>query len=318
MPHPDPMAHPDPSQLGAWLARQLAEPGPLALAGLEAVGGGCIHRAWRLELADGRRFFLKGHRPAALPMLEAEADGLQALAACCAPPLVVPKPLGVGEVAGWALLLLPWLNLATGGSRGQASAAHWQALGAALADLHRTSGAGRLPAVRAGHYGWPTDNFIGATPQLNHWRSSWADFFVQCRLAPQLALLERGGQPMRRAEAALEQAQRLLACHQPQPALVHGDLWSGNGALLAEGGGTIFDPAVYLGDREVDLAMARLFGGFPEAFFRGYQERWPLDPGAEQRVDLYNLYHLLNHANLFGGSYLSQAQASLDWLVESP
>jgi fructosamine-3-kinase len=311
------MAHPHPSQLGAWLAQQLAEPGPLALAGVEVVGGGCIHRAWRLELADGRRFFLKGNRQAALPLLEAEADGLQALAACGAPPLVVPKPLAVGAADGWALLLLPWLNLAPSGSRGQSSAGQWQAVGGALADLHRTSGQGQLPGAREGSYGWPCDNFIGSTPQRNSWHNSWADFFVACRLAPQLQLLAQGGQPLRRSEDALEQARRLLASHQPQPALVHGDLWSGNGGLLEEGGGTIFDPAVYLGDREVDLAMARLFGGFPEAFFRGYRDRWPLDPGSEQRVELYNLYHLLNHANLFGGSYVKQAQASLDWLVES-
>ena len=103
--------------------------------------------------------------------------------------------------------------------------------------------------------------------------------------------------------------------HGAEPCLVHGDLWAGNGALLVDGRGAIFDPAVYWGDREVDLAMAHLFGGFPACFFAGYEGRWPLPPGHRQRREIYNLYHLLNHANLFGGGYWRQAQASIDALL---
>jgi fructosamine-3-kinase len=109
-----------------------------------------------------------------------------------------------------------------------------------------------------------------------------------------------------------------LEQHGAQPCLVHGDLWSGNAALTASGSGALFDPAVYRGDREVDLAMARLFGGFPEAFFAGYERAWPLPAGHRGRVRLYNLYHLLNHANLFGGGYGRQAQETIDHLLSSP
>ena len=113
----------------------------------------------------------------------------------------------------------------------------------------------------------------------------------------------------------LERLPQWLAGHRCQPALVHGDLWSGNAGLLADGAAAIFDPACYWGDREVDLAMAQLFGGFPPAFFEGYVGTWPLEPGAAKRVALYNLYHLINHANLFGGDYLRQAQASINDLL---
>lgn len=309
---------PEPSQLAAWIQDQLAEPVPVALVGLSAVSGGCIHRAWRVELADGRRLFLKSNGLQALPLLRAEAEGLQALAVWCAPPLVVPQPLGMGVLDGRALLLLPWLELAPNGSGAPPRrAADWQALGEALAALHRASGDGHALAARSGSYGWPNDNFIGATPQGNGWCSAWGPFFVGRRLRPQLEWLARSGNPLRGAEALIDQAGQWLAHHHPQPVLVHGDLWGGNAALLADGACTVFDPAVYWGDREVDLAMARLFGGFPAAFFQGYANRWPLDPGAQGRMGLYNLYHLLNHANLFGGSYLGQAQRSIDQLLNN-
>jgi fructosamine-3-kinase len=126
-------------------------------------------------------------------------------------------------------------------------------------------------------------------------------------LAPQLERLAQGGDPLPGADALLARIPAWLSGHCPEPCLVHGDLWSGNVGVLADGRGAIFDPAVHRADREVDLAMARLFGGFPASFFEGYQAEWPLPDGHRRRVDLYNLYHLLNHANLFGGSYAGQA-----------
>ena len=143
----------------------------------------------------------------------------------------------------------------------------------------------------------------------------WALFVSECRLGPQLRWLARKGTPMVGASELLERVPRWLEGHAPQPCLVHGDLWSGNASLLATGGGSLFDPAVHRADREVDLAMARLFGGFPEAFFQGYQEEWPLPEGWRERVSLYNLYHLLNHANLFGGGYIQQAQSTVHGLL---
>ena len=306
-----PMPPPDP--LAPWLKQRLG----VELRGRRPVGGGCIHSAWRLELADGRRWFAKTNGASSLPVLEAEAEGLQALAMVAgeAGPLV-PVPLAWGVAGASAVLVLSWLDLE--GGRSAAQAPQWHALGAALACLHRRSlTLSCVVADQVGSaFGWPRDNVIGAFPQRNGWHDDWGRFFVERRLAPQLEHLARSGTPLAQAQSLLERAGQWLAEHRPDPCLVHGDLWSGNAALTTAGQGAIFDPAAYRGDREVDLAMARLFGGFPAAFFAGYVGEWPLPPGHRFRSDLYNLYHLLNHANLFGGSYLGQCQASIEKLLD--
>lgn len=305
--------------LSDWLERRLGVP----LAAQSPVGGGCIHQAWCLDLADGRRLFAKTNRLAALPLLRAEAHGLEALAAE-AGELVIPQPLACEALGDRALLLLDWLPLAGAGpslpgSPGSAPppfASHanpaqaWGRFGAALAELHR-----RSLASSDGRFGWQQDNFIGSGPQANGWLAGWGEFFAERRLGPQLLLAARAGRPLRQAEALLARLPAWLDQHGAGPCLVHGDLWSGNGGLLQDGRGSLFDPAVYRGDREVDLAMARLFGGFPAPFFAGYEGRWPLPPGHDQRLEIYNLYHLLNHANLFGGGYWRQAQARIDTLM---
>ncbi len=286
-----------------WLLQRLGQP----LQSRHPVAGGCSHDAWRLVLADGRTLFLKTNRAAALPVLQAEASGLRALAAVAPADLQVPLPLAVGRAGDQALLVLPWLEL-TAAADGQA----WQQLGRALARLHRAS-LGVGPGQ--GRFGWGDDNVIGSTPQPNGWWQGWGPFFCQQRLAHQLRLAADRGQPYRGSERLLALAMDRLQRHPCQAVLVHGDLWSGNAALLRGGGGALFDPAVHRGDREVDLAMARLFGGFPEAFFGGYEAEWPLPADANGRRDLYNLYHLLNHALLFGGGYRHQAQRCIDRLL---
>lgn len=295
--------------LADWFAAEAGQ----RLRRRSPVAGGCIHRAWCLELQDGRRLFAKTNRPAALPLLQAEGDGLAALAAGAgAGGLLVPEPIALLELPDQVVLLLPWLDLVANGD--------WQTLGAGLADLHRRSLAQSCTSGDRGcqHYGWPRDNVIGAGPQANRWGSDWGRFFVEQRLQPQLERLAQAGIRLRGAAELLALVPRWLAAHQPPACLVHGDLWSGNAGFVAAGQGVIFDPAVYRGDREVDLAMARLFGGFPAAFHRGYEAAWPLPDGHRQRVDLYNLYHLLNHANLFGGGYRDQAQACIERLLKSP
>jgi fructosamine-3-kinase len=293
------------------MARWLAQQG-LELAAMQPVGGGCIHRAWQLDLRDGSRRFAKTNRAALLPVLEAEADGLaalQAAAAGAAPGAAlprIPEPLALAELEGQAVLLLSWLDL--GGSHPQG----WQELGRGLARLHRAS----LKASD-GRFGWHRDNFIGSGPQANSWSSSWATFFSEERLGVQLQLAANAGRALPQAQDLLEQVPHWLAGHAPQACLVHGDLWSGNAGLLRGGGSAVFDPAVYRADREVDLAMARLFGGFPAAFFEGYGQEWPLPQGHQERVELYNLYHLLNHANLFGGGYWQQSAASIQALLRT-
>jgi fructosamine-3-kinase len=160
-------------------------------------------------------------------------------------------------------------------------------LGKALAHLHRQTGP---------RFGWASDNYIGLAPQINSWRDSWAEFFLECRLRPQAK------------KAGIELPPiRLLDGHQPRPALLHGDLWNGNVGFTKEGP-VVFDPAVYYGDREADLAMTELFGGFPREFYEAYGA---VDEGYARRKHLYNLYHLLNHLNLFGGAYLGQVKETL-------
>lgn len=219
----------------------------------------------------------------------AEADGLKALrAAGCA----APEPISHGETGRDAYLLMEHLDLRPGGD--------FAALGRMLARLHRNEGT---------RFGWARDNYIGATPQQNAWCEDWTQFWRERRLVPQVALARRKG-------FSLElPALTLLKDHKPRPSLVHGDLWNGNAGFLASGEPVLFDPAVYYGDREVDLAMTELFGGFPREFYAAYEEAWPLDAGYAQRKPLYNLYHLLNHLNLFGGGYLEQVSSTLRLLA---
>ncbi|WP_415398934.1 fructosamine kinase family protein [Synechococcus sp. W4D4] len=273
------------------------------------VGGGCIHSAWCLTLADGRELFAKTNRAALLPVLDAEAQGLEALSSAIKQGesgLLAPQPCGLGLAGTEAVLLLNWLQL--GHPADQTGA--WGALGAGLARMHRGSLQGH-----DGRFGWERDNFIGSGPQTNRWGESWGRFFAEERLGAQLRWAAASGKTLHGAEELLERVPLWLEEHHAEPALVHGDLWSGNAALLQDGRGSIFDPAVYRGDREVDLAMARLFGGFPRSFFAGYEQEWPLEKGHQQRVELYNLYHLLNHANLFGGGYWQQSAASITALL---
>ncbi|MEN9248720.1 MAG: fructosamine kinase family protein [Gloeomargarita sp. GXS_bins_116] len=255
-------------------------------------GGGCIHA--NQVVSDGRRqFFVKVNRAAALDMFIAEAQGLQALWSTCT--VKVPRVIGWGEADGQAFLVLEYLSLQRRGD--------WFHMGQQLAQLHQ-----RCQGQR---YGWERDNYIGATPQKNAWCDDWATFFCQQRLMYQFQLAQRRGGRFPQLTAFLERVHRLLQDVPVEPVLVHGDLWGGNAAFTSQGEPVLFDPAVYYGHREVDLAMSELFGGFPETFYQGYQATWPLTPGYPQRKVIYNLYHILNHFSLFGGSYLDQALAMM-------
>ncbi len=238
---------------------------------------------------------------ASLGMFSAEADGLRELASVAA--LRVPEVRGVGAASGQSFLALEWIEF------GAASGHTELRLGAGLARLHRTT---------APRFGWHRDNTLGATPQHNDWTDDWAQFFATRRLGFQLDLAQHdghGGRFIERGYRLCERLGSLLDGHRPRPSLLHGDLWGGNWAADASGAPVIYDPAVYYGDREADLAMTRLFGGFGSAFYQAYEAEWPLDPGAAQRVALYNLYHVLNHLNLFGGSYRAQAEAMIERLL---
>lgn len=293
------------SELAAAIASSLARTGtasPIAVA--EPVGGGCIHQAWRV--CDGRQhYFVKTNAADALAMFEAEADGLAALDAAGA--IRVPRKVSAGRTAQQAFLVLEHLELR---DLGNAAGAR---LGEQLAEMHRHTG-----MAADATYGWPRDNFIGATPQSNQTHRTWAGFFAAERLQPQLTLAFRKGMggPLReQGERIVERLGAFFLDYRPLPSLLHGDLWSGNAAQLPDGTPVIFDPAVHRGDREADLAMAELFGGFPESFYAAYRATWPLDAGFETRKTLYNLYHILNHYNLFGAGYLNQAGRMIERLV---
>ena len=263
------------------------------------VAGGSINVCYRW-LSEAGPLFVKVAALEALPMLGAEAAGLAELAGANA--VRVPRVRALGAAGGSAFLALEWL------AAGRADAACQRLLGERLAALHR---------VTAQHFGWSRDNTIGSTPQANTPCGDWTEFFRERRLKPQLALAASRGYAQLEpwGERLLESVPQLLAGHRPQPSLLHGDLWAGNWLALTTGEPAIFDPAVYYGDREADLGMTRLFGGFGGAFYQAYEAAAPLPGGASLRCELYNLYHVLNHANLFGGGYAGQALVMMQRLL---
>ncbi|MBI1195076.1 MAG: phosphotransferase [Gammaproteobacteria bacterium] len=267
---------------------------------LRSVGGGCINQTYRIDSGE-HAYFVKLNDPDAYDMFAVEAEGLTEIRASNS--VRVPEVIGHGIHAGRACLILEYIDLRP---LGAASAGRF---GEQLAQMHRS---------RAKDYGWTRDNTIGSTPQDNARQNDWIKFWSENRIGFQLDLAARngyGGSLQRQGERLLAAMPGLLAGHQPEPSLLHGDLWGGNCAADSEGNPVIFDPACYHGDRECDLAMTELFGSLPSDFYRAYQSAWPIDSGYTIRRDLYNLYHILNHLNLFGGHYLGQAESVIRRLL---
>lgn len=289
-------------QLAAALTKALVDVmgGAVVASSERRVSGGSINVCSRFETTHGP-IFVKHGGAECLPMFQAEADGLAELTRANA--ARIPKVLAVSNESGMALLALEWIDLVSATASSEAK------LGELLAIQHR---------ITQPRFGWHRDNTIGSTPQSNRMCAQWVEFLREQRLLPQLALAASNG-----ANAALidrghelcQQLERFFTDYHPIPALLHGDLWGGNWGVDASGRPVLFDPAVYYGDREADLAMTKLFGGFGAPFYAAYQAAWPLEAGAEVRVTLYNLYHVLNHFNLFGGGYLQQAQGMIQRLL---
>lgn len=264
-----------------------------------SLGGGCINSA--VALTNGQQtYFVKSNHASQVAMFEAEAAGLQEMVATQT--IRVPQPICWGTADTSAYLVLEWLDLG-GRSGGDA----WAIMGRNLAALHR--------ATSTTGFGWKLNNTIGSTPQPNPWTADWLTFWQQHRLHFQFQLANRRGGFFQKQDQLMAAIPQLLAGHNPQPSLVHGDLWSGNAAITRTGEPVIFDPATYYGDREVDLAMTELFGSFPTDFYHAYHEAFPLKDGYQQRKVLYNLYHVLNHFNLFGSGYNFQANRMIDQLL---
>ena len=271
---------------------------PFTVARHTAISGGRINSAYRIE-GCGATYFVKINSADKRDMFAAEAAALEEIARSNT--VRVPRAICHGEDRTASWLVLEYVALAPGGDFG--------ALGRQLAAMHRVTG---------GTFGWWRDNTIGATPQCNEPTADWIAFWRTHRLGYQLRLAAQhgyGGALQRHGGRLMGKLDRLLQDHRPWPSLLHGDLWSGNMAFVGAGEPVIFDPATSYGDRETDLAMTELFGRLPGEFYAAYNEAFPLDAGYAVRKDLYNLYHVLNHLNLFGGGYLIQAERLIGRLL---
>ncbi len=263
-------------------------------------GGGCINESYLISGA-GQRYFVKLNTAQLSEMFAAEAAGLNEIAASHT--IRVPKVICYGVSGQQSYLVLEQLDFGPGNSRSQTQ------LGQRLAQMHRHT---------AKQFGWHRHNTLGTTPQPNRQSDHWIEFWRSQRLSHQLKLAAANGYngPLQTlGQQLLDQLDDLFVGHQPEPSLLHGDLWSGNYAIATDGTPLIFDPAVYYGDRETDIAMTELFGGFSTEFYQAYETEYPLAPGYHQRKPLYNLYHILNHLNLFGGGYQLQAVSMMEQLL---
>lgn len=272
---------------GKILSQQYGK--PVHIRAVTPLGGGCINQAYRLDTSAGG-FFIKYNRADAYKgMFASEAEGLNQLSE--AGSIHVPEVLSSGEAGSYTFLMLQLIR------QGKMGSDFWENFGTALANLHTHTHE---------QSGWKMDNYIGALPQSNRPHRDWNEFFILERLEPMVrqALDNQEISPAlaRKFDSLYRKLDEIIP-NEP-PALLHGDLWSGNFLVDETGNPCLIDPAVYFGHREVDLAMTRLFGGFTEAFYSAYHAAFPLEKGWEKRTDIFNLYPLLVHVNLFGGGYI--------------
>jgi protein-ribulosamine 3-kinase len=278
---------------------------PGRITGQQSVGGGCISSAQTVEMDDGRKYFVK-HNASPLPgMFPREAEGLTALADAGA--IRIPKPIVTGGDDNGETPFIVMEHIESARPTSNFS----ETFGRQFAQLHQRAQSER--------YGFDSDNYLGSTPQPNNWNSDWVDFWRQERLGCQLTLLRQRGRSDRALEQKIEHMMDRLEEFIGQPdepaCLLHGDLWGGNYLADENGQPVLIDPAVYYGRREADLAMTMLFGGFDSRFYAAYQEVWPLADGSEVRLDIYKLWHLLNHLAIFGGSYYGSSMSILQHYV---
>ena len=254
------------------------------------IGGGCINASF--QISDGQsRYFVKTNHSSLADMFEAEAEGLLEMANSNT--IKVPRPVCYGEFGNQCYIVMEYLELTGGGDNMQ--------FGQQLAAMHQKT---------ADRFGWHKDNTIGSTPQPNNQHHDWIEFWRKERLGFQLELAVSngyGGELQILGERLMADFPVLFESYQPKASMLHGDLWAGNYGALADGTPVIFDPAFYYGDREAELAMTTLFGCFSRDFYAAYNEAWPLDEGYTTRRTFYNIYHIINHTNLFGGAYHGQA-----------
>ena len=282
------------TDLSNFLAKILGK--PVKILSSSGVGGGSINLCYRLETHEGT-FFVKINSASRFPkMFEKEALGLEVLST--AGEIPVPEVLGIWESKKEAFLVLKYIRSGTPGTN------FWEDFGKSMARLHRHS---------QSTFGLSHDNYIGSLYQSNKEHNSWNEFFTEERLNPLARIAFDNGRMEMEDLKAFESFEKKLPDIFPieLPALLHGDLWSGNFMVNENGNAVIIDPAVYYGHREMDLGMSQLFGGFHSRFYEAYHETYPLQPGWQERLDYCNLYPLLVHLNLFGGSYLGEIRSVL-------
>lgn len=270
--------------------KNILEDCSLTITSFEPVHGGDINRSYCLYSSEAK-YFLKVNDANLYPaMFEKEANGLQALAKEL-PTLIVPQPIKYGIAQQQQYLLLEWIE------PGKPKTNFWGNFGTALATMHQQP---------RSYFGWDEDNYIGSLHQHNTKHDSWHLFYAECRIMPLVSRLFNAGvftrQDVMAAESLCKKFDQLFP--QEPPALLHGDLWSGNFMITATGSAGIYDPAVYYGHREMDIGMTKLFGGFDERFYESYNEVYPLEKDWQLRLPLTELYPLLVHAVLFGGHYI--------------
>jgi len=263
----------------------------------QSVTGGDINQSFYIT-DELNEYFVKVNKAQHYDNFLAEAYSLDKIANT--ETIRTPAIICHGQTEESSYLVLEWCKLTNGTSK------HWFDLGEQLATMHLTT--------EHGEFGWEQNNFIGRTIQPNIWHANWRTFFAEQRIGWQLQLLKEKSISLGNINRIVEACHEILLHHKVVPCLVHGDLWQGNAGFIGNKP-LIFDPACYYGDREVDIAMTELFGQFPQSFYQGYQDKYPLPPKYESRKQVYNFYHILNHANMFGGVYIDQARAILSRLL---
>jgi len=265
------------------------------------IGGGCIHKAWCIYFQNGNKVFAKSNHIDNINMFQFERECLLILKKFANESYItIPKPIDILIHESISILCLEWIDI---------KQSTQSSLGKGLALLHKSS-----TEKNNKNFGWEKEGFIGTNSQLKGCSTNWGEFFVNYRLKPQLIKAEKWGIQVEDYKEILEYLSSYLNNHNPMVSLLHGDLWSGNCGSTKNGLGILFDPASYWGDREIDISMTKLFGGFNEEFYENYEKIWPLDKYSKDRTDIYNLYHLLNHANMFGGSYKESSLRILKYL----
>ena len=283
------------NRLTLRLSEQLGD--KVQILELSPLSGGDISEAFKMATNSGD-FFLKTNTAKNVTIFYAEAQALAKLQPYS------PQCIATGTVGDISFIVLEFCSLSPQGDDFK--------LGELVATLHKKH------AESTRRFGWDDDNFIGTTPQFNSWKRDWSDFWIENRILPQILLLKKNGmgREVERIQSTLIDSIRRRLNHQPVSTLLHGDLWRGN-AGFSHGAPIIYDPASYYGDRETDLALTELFGGFSKTFYQGYESVWPIDKDYARRKPIYNLYHLLNHTNLFGGAYLSQTLYCIQSIINN-